>query len=67
MLKVNLSDAVDERRAARVIGVAVQTLRNWRHMRRGPAYLKIGKAVRYRVEDLVSYLNDHRIDPEFEG
>lgn len=64
MLKADLSQAVDERKAAKFIGVAVQTLRNWRHMRRGPAYLKIGKAVRYRIQDLDAFLNEHRIDPE---
>ena len=48
--------AVDEKRAARFLGVAVQTMRNWRHQRRGPAYVKMGRSVRYQVEDLVKYL-----------
>jgi hypothetical protein len=30
----------------------VDTLRNWRAMRIGPAYVKIGKAVLYPVEEL---------------
>ena len=28
-------------------GLKVQTLRNWRFQGRGPAYLKLGAAVRY--------------------
>ncbi|WP_456707837.1 MULTISPECIES: helix-turn-helix transcriptional regulator [Bradyrhizobium] len=32
--------------------VTVGTLRNWRAMRTGPAYLKIGKAVLYPVGEL---------------
>ena len=33
-------------------GVSVGTLRNWRAMRIGPAFIKIGKAVLYPTEAL---------------
>ena len=56
--------AVDEKRAAKFLGVAVQTLRNWRHQSRGPAYVKMGRSVRYQVDDLVDYLTKKKIDPE---
>jgi predicted site-specific integrase-resolvase len=52
-----------ETQAAEKLGVAVQTLRNWRHVRRGPAYIKFGRNVRYREEDLLDYIDKHRIDP----
>jgi hypothetical protein len=55
---------VCEKEAAKELGVAVQTLRNWRHIRRGPAYLKLGRSVRYRVEDILIFIEKHRIDPE---
>ncbi|TPI31493.1 helix-turn-helix domain-containing protein [Mesorhizobium sp. B3-1-6] len=32
--------------------ISVGTLRNWRTMRIGPAYIKIGKAVLYPIEEL---------------
>lgn len=32
--------------------ISVRTLRNWRAMRIGPAYVKIGKAVLYPIEEL---------------
>lgn len=54
---------LDEKKAANMLGVAVQTLRNWRHIRKGPAYIKLGRAIRYRQDDLVDYLNKRRIDP----
>ena len=41
-----------------------QTLANWRHMRKGPAYCRVGRRIIYRLEDLDAYLNTHRIDPE---
>ena len=57
-----------ETRAAEYLGLAVQTLRNWRHLQRGPVYYKISKGPRGRVvyylEDLKAYLEKHRIDPE---
>lgn len=33
-------------------GISVGTLRNWRTMKVGPAYLKVGKAVLYAVDEL---------------
>jgi hypothetical protein len=37
--------------------ISVGTLRNWRAMRIGPAYVKIGKAVLYPLEELESWDN----------
>lgn len=58
---------VCEKEAANKLGVAVQTLRNWRHIRRGPAYIKLGRSVRYRIEDIMDFIEKHRIDPEKDG
>jgi Helix-turn-helix domain len=35
--------------------ITVGTLRNWRAMRIGPAFVKIGKAVLYPVEELEAW------------
>ena len=58
------TQVVDEKMAAEILYVAVQTLRNWRHQRKGPPYLKISRAVRYKVEDLENFMDSNRIDPE---
>ncbi|RLB40402.1 MAG: DNA-binding protein [Deltaproteobacteria bacterium] len=55
---------LDERTAAEMLRLSVQTLRNWRTQRRGPAYLKLGRAVRYRPEDLEDYIRARRIELE---
>jgi hypothetical protein len=55
---------INETQAAEILGRAVQTLRNDRHLRKGPAYLKLGRSVRYRVNDLFDYIERHRVDPE---
>ena len=57
--------------AAAFLGVAVQTLRNWRHVGKGPAYLKLSPGPRgrvgYLIEDLQGYRNRCRIDPAAES
>ena len=50
--------------AAAFLGLAVQSLRNIRSHREGPAYIKLGRRVVYKVSDLEEYLNRHRIDPQ---
>lgn len=56
---------VGEHKAAQILGLRVQTLRNWRHLRKGPAYIKVGgRAVRYRLDDLTIWLDRRRVDPE---
>lgn len=47
--------------AARILGLAPQTLRNMRCQRRGPNYIKLGRAIRYRIEDLEEFKNNRLI------
>lgn len=62
--EVNMHQAINEIEVAQTLNLSVQTLRNWRNQRKGPPYLKIGRSVRYSVEDLVNYLNSKKIVPE---
>lgn len=59
-----MKKAIDEKQAAIILGIAVQTLRNWRHQRRGPAYVKMGRSIRYMLVDLDEYLETRKINPE---
>jgi predicted DNA-binding transcriptional regulator AlpA len=54
---------VDEKRVAELTGIAVQTLRNWRFQGNGPAYFKIGRSVRYRLSDIVNFMELRRVEP----
>lgn len=61
---------LNEKEVAALTGRAVFTLRNERHLRRGLPYLKIGRrSVRYKVEDVVAYMEARRIsfDQEWAG
>lgn len=52
---------------ASLTGLSVETLAQWRSQRRGIPYLKIGRAVRYDVADVQSYLEGCRVsvsDPQ---
>lgn len=51
-----------ERSAAALLGVSVALLRKWRRTGAGPAYLRIGKLVRYRLSALRSFMDACAVD-----
>lgn len=54
--KLEPGDLIDEREAAAMLGVQRKTLQNWRALRKGPRYRKIGaRLVRYHVADLAAF------------
>ena len=53
--------------ASKILGLKVQTLRNWRGQAKGPPYVKAGRAVRYSLQDLISFMAARRVDPEKGG
>jgi predicted DNA-binding transcriptional regulator AlpA len=52
-----IDNLLNEHDVARITGLSVASVRRWRLLRQGPRYLKIGSAVRYRVEDIASWLS----------
>ena len=51
------SNLLTELELANLLQVSVKTLQGQRWQKVGIPYLKIGRAVRYRREDIESYLN----------
>jgi len=51
-----LEELVTEHDVARITGLSVASVRRWRLFRRGPKYLKIGAAVRYRPGDISAWI-----------
>jgi hypothetical protein len=45
-----------------MLSVSLRTMSNWRVQRRGPAWVKVGHAVRYRKGDLRRWLHDRTIN-----
>lgn len=61
---MTISNLLDEKRAAEILSLSIQTLRNDRSGKRKIPYIKIGKSVRYRPEDLAALIESHRIAGE---
>lgn len=49
--------------ASELLAVSVNTLRHWRNHRTGPAYVKVGRTVRYRNEDLEQWIARQMVRP----
>lgn len=52
-----LESLLKEHDVARITGMSLGSIRRWRLFRRGPRYIKIGSAVRYRPDDVERFLN----------
>ena len=52
-----------ELEAAARLGLKVATLRAWRHQGRGPAYVRLGRAIRYLPTDIDEFLQSNRQVP----
>jgi len=50
------------RQVEELTGKKQQTLANERHRRVGIRYLKFGGSVRYALEDVLAFINAHRIE-----
>lgn len=59
-----LTPPLAEAAAALALGVSRGTLRNWRSQRKGPAYARLGRSIRYDAADLLAWRLRHRVDPE---
>ena len=58
---LNQDQLMDERAAAILVGVKVETLQRWRWAKKGLPFLKIGRCVRYRHSDIVAFLDQCRV------
>jgi hypothetical protein len=55
---------VTEKKVSEVTGRALPTLRNDRSQKRGIPFSKLGKSVKYRMSDVVEYMESHRVETE---
>ncbi len=49
--------------ASKYLKVSVHTLNRWRSQKKGPAFIKMGRYVKYNKDSLDSFLKSHEIDP----
>jgi hypothetical protein len=58
------TDLLNEAGAGDYIGdVPPGTLKQWRHLGKGPRYVKFGRHVRYRRSDLDAWIEAHTVEP----
>ncbi len=53
---------IDEKKSSGITKIALPTLRRWRHEGKGPSYIKIGRMVRYDLDELLKFMDSHKID-----
>lgn len=56
------SQALTEHEVAERLGLSVATLRAWRLKRRGPRYVRFGRAVRYLASDIERFVDACAVD-----
>jgi len=56
--------ALTESEAARQLGISISGLRKWRRNGSGPKFVRLGRLVRYRANDVKSWLDRHTVEPE---
>lgn len=49
--------------AADLLGLSSRTLQAWRSKNEGPPYVRVGRAVRYRRQDLLEWVSQNTIAP----
>lgn len=47
---------VDQKEVAKLLGVSVKTVECWRWQKKGPKYIKLGRLARYRMSDVMKFI-----------
>lgn len=59
----NHAVVMNEKKAAEYLDLSPKTLQKYRWEQKAPAYIKVGRSVRYRKEDLDAFLDANRVEP----
>lgn len=61
---VDVPELWSEKRTAEQLGVSPGSLRQDRHRGIGLPFVRLGRKVRYRAEDVAAYIAAHTVTPE---
>jgi predicted DNA-binding transcriptional regulator AlpA len=54
---------LNQESAAALIGVKPPTLASWRHLGKGPPYIKVGRSAFYKAAEIERWLNEQAVVP----
>ncbi|CAN5440047.1 hypothetical protein BH10ACT2_BH10ACT2_08430 [soil metagenome] len=54
---------IDPTATAELLGVPEKTLAQGRYQHKGPAFIKVGRHVRYRTEDIADFIAVQTVQP----
>lgn len=58
-----MNQLLTEKEAAQTLGLSVRTLQGWRRVGGGPRFLSLSRrAVRYRIEDIETWMDSHAVE-----
>ncbi len=55
-------ELLNGKEAAQLLRCTAAALARWRRIGGGPAYVKVGRLVRYQIEDLASWVEGRRVE-----
>ncbi len=67
MVPTQANEPLTELDAAARLGLKVATLRAWRHQGKGPAFVRLGRAIRYLPSDVEEFVRANRHGAGIEG
>ncbi len=53
------AELINEEHASTILKVSTRTLQAWRVQGYGPKFIKVGRSVRYRLEDIHAFVNEN--------
>jgi len=56
-----MNQYLNEKQVKEITGIALSTLRNHRFLRKGIPYSRYGRKIIYKQEDVIAYLDGHKI------
>ena len=60
LLMKDRNDLLTEKQVAEKTGLSIKTLQAWRWYGKGPKYVKLGKSVRYKVGDVLDWIEERK-------
>lgn len=64
--RTQLPELLMEAQVARLLSFSARTLQAWRLNGSGPPYLRVGRAIRYRRQDLIVWIEQNTVSSSTE-